>query len=172
MPASNPLGTIEDHITLRHLEVFITSVGPFRYWKHESGQSGQSWQPRSRRAGLDHWCSQVLEGSGLVWIWFLGRRGSADFRALLNLNPWTRQSSHKNIYLLSWWHRRVRKVGWLHLAFLYARWALYFPYGVKRTDSKSLYWRISQSEGKWEARHENPLKRLWNNWYSFFQAYL
>lgn len=136
MPASNLLGKIEGHITFRHLEVFITSVGPFRYWKHDSGQSGQSWQPRPRRAGLDHWCSQVLEGWGLVWIWFLGRRVSSDFRALLNLNPWTRQSSHKNIYLLSWWHRRVRKVVWLHLAFLYARWArffaLSFPYWVKK----------------------------------------
>lgn len=136
MPASNLLGKIEGHITVRHLEVFITSVGPFCYWKRDSGQSGQSWQPRPRRAGLDHWCSQVLEGWGLVWIWFLGRRVSSDFRALQNLNPWTRQSSHKNIYLLSWWHRRVRKVVWLHLAFLYARWAGWFLLSIFPTGWK------------------------------------
>lgn len=30
----------------------------------------------------------------------LGRRAHLDFRALLNLKPWTRQSSHKNISFL------------------------------------------------------------------------
>lgn len=127
---------------------------------------GQSWQ------AWTIWCSQVWQGLALD---FLGRRAYLGFRALLNLNPWTRQSSHKNIYLLHLvaWEGREWNVGSFGLA-LYRVSPVCFPSPFslipwKGHNPNSFHWRISQSEGKWEARDENPLKRLWNTDFHSFK---
>ena len=100
------------------------------------------------------------------------------FRALLNLNPWTRQSSCKNIFLLHLvaWEGREGSVGLFGLAYYRVSqvcvFPLHFPNSMKRTYSKFLslenqpVWREVGGQ-RWEVS-----EKIVKYWFSFFQAYL
>lgn len=102
-------------------------------------------------------------------MWFLGK-AALGFQACLNLSP-RRQPVITCRHLpspLDGTGGREGNVGLSSLALLYARWNIFvlllsiFPNWMKWTYSKYFLLKNQPVWGKWEARDQNPLKRLWN----------